>query len=111
MPGADIEKHYQDRYTLAPPSRRGLNADSVVHFAAAVYTWLCIGQARSIEATWPRGYDCAVPRQRLQEPERVLCQLLREKKLDIVEKNDVGIFCSDHVVKDTRDTGCPLAMR
>lgn len=74
-------------------------------------TWLGIGQARSIEATWPRGYDCAVPRQRLQEPERVLCQLLREKKLDIVEKNDVGIFCSDHVVKDTRDTGCPLAMR
>ena len=74
-------------------------------------TWLGIGQARSIEATRPCGYDCAVPRQRLQEPERVLCQLLREKKLDIVEKNDVGFFCSDHVVEDTRDAGCPLAMR
>jgi hypothetical protein len=33
----DIEKAYQDRYTLAPLSRRRLNTDSVVHFAAAVY--------------------------------------------------------------------------
>jgi hypothetical protein len=24
MPGMDIEKAYQDRYTLAPPSRAGL---------------------------------------------------------------------------------------
>ena len=38
MPRMDIEKAYQDRYTLAPLSRRRLNTDSVVHFAAAVYT-------------------------------------------------------------------------
>jgi hypothetical protein len=37
MPGTDIEKPYQDRYTLAPPSRRRLNPGPVVHFAAAVY--------------------------------------------------------------------------
>jgi hypothetical protein len=38
MPRLDIEKAYQDRYTLAPPSRRRLNTGSVVQFAAAVYT-------------------------------------------------------------------------
>jgi hypothetical protein len=38
MPGTDIEKAYQDRYTLAPPSRHRLKAGSVVHFAGAVYT-------------------------------------------------------------------------
>ncbi len=37
MPRMDIEKAYQDRYTLAPLSRRRLNTDSAVHFAAAVY--------------------------------------------------------------------------
>jgi hypothetical protein len=39
MPRMDIEKAYQDRYTLAPPSGRRLNTGSVVHFAAAVYNW------------------------------------------------------------------------
>ena len=38
MPGTDIEKPYQDRYTLAPPSPRRLNTGSMVHFATAVYT-------------------------------------------------------------------------
>jgi hypothetical protein len=37
MPRMDIEKAYQDRYTLAAPSGRRLNTGSVVHFAAAVY--------------------------------------------------------------------------
>jgi hypothetical protein len=38
MPRMDIEKAYQDPYTLAPPLQRRLNTGSVVHFAAAVYT-------------------------------------------------------------------------
>ena len=38
MPATDIEKPYQDQYTLAPLSRRRLNTGSVVHFATAVYT-------------------------------------------------------------------------
>jgi hypothetical protein len=43
----DIEKAYQDRYTLAPLSRRRLNTDSVVHFAAAVYIETATAAARA----------------------------------------------------------------
>jgi hypothetical protein len=57
MPGTDIEKPYQDRYTLAPLSRRRLNTGLVVHFATAVYnaTNVATGDGRL------RRYFCCAP--------------------------------------------------
>jgi len=43
MPINGIETAYKDRYTFAPLSQR---ADSVVHFASAIYIAISIGRGR-----------------------------------------------------------------
>jgi hypothetical protein len=63
-------------------------------------TRLSIGKRRTIEISRPCGDDSSVPREGLEEPERILSQLFRKKQLDVIEKNDLGRLIANGIVEN-----------
>ena len=60
--------------------------------------WLGIDQAAAIGHSRPGSGDSEIPRETLQEPERILRQLLGEEQLDVIENDNRGSFGANGLV-------------
>jgi len=73
-------------------------------------TRLSIGKRGTIEISRPCGDDRSIPREGLQEPERILSQLFRKKQLDVIEKNDPRRLIANGIVENAGDSHGALAV-